>query len=317
MQDSPPALSIIIPTHNRPQKLRKTLEALFNSKWSYAPPQVEVVIVDDGSEPPIEVQLADIEAPPPYTLRFLRQSQQGPAAARNTGFKKSQGEIVLFLDDDIILLPSALERHYNFHTKASDQKAMLFGDCPSEQEFQILISENGLLDSRVETVPHVASGHISFRRSLFEGEELPYAEFLRTPVAEEYELSYRLHQRGIPTYRDCGIVGVHQVPPSTLSYICQREYRHGHALGELSCKLPEILRLTGIPPLVQKHHPYRPQLSLRWIAKAILAYTGTHKYLTKLFGRVPYRQNSALHKLLVGAHIMRGFMEGLRKWRRR
>lgn len=85
--------TVIIPTYNRPERLRDCLDALMQS--TTAP--LEVVVVDDGGD----VDLAPIVAPFP-AVRLVRQANAGPAAARNAGATAARGEYLVFTDDDCL-----------------------------------------------------------------------------------------------------------------------------------------------------------------------------------------------------------------------
>lgn len=86
--------SVIVPTHNRPRQLRDCLAAL--ACQDFPKDQFEVIVVDDGSEPPLT-------ADPGF--RLLRQPHAGPAVARNTGAAHARGRWLAFTDDDC--LPAA------------------------------------------------------------------------------------------------------------------------------------------------------------------------------------------------------------------
>lgn len=96
-------ITVAVPTHNRPKLLREALASIAAQNH----PEWEVVVVDDGSAPPV----------PESTLRELlgerfilvRHDQaQGIAAAKNAGVAAARGEVVLHLDDDDLLTPVAL-----------------------------------------------------------------------------------------------------------------------------------------------------------------------------------------------------------------
>jgi len=94
-----PLLSIIIPTHNRPEMLMNAV----NSALAQSIENIEVIVVDDGSEPPVELP----ELP---RLRLLRLEQnQGHASARNAGVAMACASKISFLDDDDTLLPQMAE----------------------------------------------------------------------------------------------------------------------------------------------------------------------------------------------------------------
>jgi glycosyltransferase involved in cell wall biosynthesis len=96
---SPPQLSIIIPTHNRPHLLATAVQSALGQ--TYQP--IEVIVVDDASEPPAQL-------PEHPKLRVIRlEPGQGGAAARNVGTQAARGRWVTYLDDDDSLLPTMAE----------------------------------------------------------------------------------------------------------------------------------------------------------------------------------------------------------------
>jgi len=100
-------ISIVIATYKRPELLTATLNCL--AKQTYRP--FEIVIVDDGSDTATAeaVNAWKLQARPAFDVTYQWQENQGPAAARNRGLEASHGELILFLDDDDLLCPDALE----------------------------------------------------------------------------------------------------------------------------------------------------------------------------------------------------------------
>ena len=90
-----PRVSVIVPTYGRPRSVRLCIEAL--SKSDYPGKSLEIIVVDDGSPEPVELD----DVPFSGTLRLLRrQENRGPAAARNFGAEEASGDILAFTDDD-------------------------------------------------------------------------------------------------------------------------------------------------------------------------------------------------------------------------
>ncbi len=88
-----PTISIVIPCRNSHHTLKQVLDVLSQ----LSPNAFEILLIDDGSE----VSLEDIARE--YGIRFHRIFPgQGPAQARNVGGELSQGDIILFLDSDVI-----------------------------------------------------------------------------------------------------------------------------------------------------------------------------------------------------------------------
>lgn len=86
-------VSVIVPTFNRPQHLAECLTALAAQDH----PSFEVVVVDDGSTPPVADTVASFHR---RNLTYVRQENAGPAAARNAGAARARGLILAFTDDD-------------------------------------------------------------------------------------------------------------------------------------------------------------------------------------------------------------------------
>lgn len=96
----PPSFSIVIPTYNRADLLRETLESVFRQEDR----DFEVIVVDDGSKE----DLSGVAAEYAGRITFLRQANAGPAEARNNGVRNAQGDYVAFLDSDDVWLPWTL-----------------------------------------------------------------------------------------------------------------------------------------------------------------------------------------------------------------
>lgn len=95
-----PKAAIIVPSYNRPEQLRRCLGALLAQDH----PSFEVIVVDDGSSPP----LAGVCAPFAPRVRYIRQDNAGPAAARNTGAASSKAAFIALTDDDCLPRPDWL-----------------------------------------------------------------------------------------------------------------------------------------------------------------------------------------------------------------
>ncbi|MEM6424828.1 MAG: glycosyltransferase [Cyanobacteria bacterium P01_C01_bin.73] len=88
--------SIVIPTYNRPERLQKCLESI--AQLDYPRDRFEVVIVDDGSQTPLQPVIDRFRSDLP--LNYIQQSNAGPANARNTGAASATGQYLVFTDDD-------------------------------------------------------------------------------------------------------------------------------------------------------------------------------------------------------------------------
>ena len=108
-------VSVVMPYYRTPGAvLGRTLAALEGQ--SYPRDLFEVVIVDDGSEPPLELPRS------PLNVRVVRQERCGVgiARARNTGVRAAAHDIILFLDSDLMAEPGWMLAHARWHHFVSD-----------------------------------------------------------------------------------------------------------------------------------------------------------------------------------------------------
>jgi len=92
-----PLLSVIIPTMDRQHILAKTLDSIVSATEALS---AEIIVVNDSKTENVTV------AYPQITV--LNNPKQGAASARNLGFSRAQGELVLFLDDDMLVSETVL-----------------------------------------------------------------------------------------------------------------------------------------------------------------------------------------------------------------
>jgi glycosyltransferase involved in cell wall biosynthesis len=95
-------LSVIVPTRDRPELLRDTLMTL--AEQDISPDAFEVIVVDDGSEPPLEPIVRD--AAGAKQMRCERQPPGGLNAGRNRGASAATGDVLAYLDDDVLVPPT-------------------------------------------------------------------------------------------------------------------------------------------------------------------------------------------------------------------
>src|SRR2546423_12351156 len=97
-------VSVVIPCKDRPERL---LRALASVRGQTILPD-EVIVVDDGSEPPL-VHDSDEKIP----VKLIRQNNRGPSAARNRGVQEASGDWIALLDSDDTWLADKLETQLN------------------------------------------------------------------------------------------------------------------------------------------------------------------------------------------------------------
>ena len=192
-------LSVVIPTFNRRDRLERVLAAL--ERQTTPPSEFEVVVVDDGSTDGTSEWLGQRSTS--FELRALRQTNAGPARARNVGVEQAAGEIVLFIDDDVEPVPELIAEHLSVH--AAEPDVVVIGPLASlphyeqpwvawEQakvEAQYRAMERG---DWAPTFRQFWTGNASLARRHILGAGGFNPDFLR---AEDVELGVRLKNRGL------------------------------------------------------------------------------------------------------------------------
>ncbi|HEY7703938.1 MAG TPA: glycosyltransferase [Acidimicrobiia bacterium] len=115
------AISVIIPYFQAEQQLRLTLAGL--KRQTYPAELMEVIVVDDGSAFP----LAGLEGLPLDPIRLVQEKRGfGAARARNLGARQASGQVILFLDCDMLPEPEWAEAHARWHHLAGDVATLGF-----------------------------------------------------------------------------------------------------------------------------------------------------------------------------------------------
>jgi glycosyltransferase involved in cell wall biosynthesis len=97
-------VSVIIPTHNRPDLLKRAITSVIKQTYK----DWELLIIDDGDELSAEPIVKSFNQ---NNIKYFKtiQSNSGGSVARNIGINNAKGEIVAFLDDDDEWLPEKLD----------------------------------------------------------------------------------------------------------------------------------------------------------------------------------------------------------------
>jgi GT2 family glycosyltransferase len=112
-----PTVTVIIPTYNRLPVLRRCLDALGGQR--YPTSRMEVIVVADGCSDGTAATLRATRQP--FDLTVLEQENAGAAAARNRGAQAARGELLLFLDDDVIASPNLVAAHAAAHAGSGER----------------------------------------------------------------------------------------------------------------------------------------------------------------------------------------------------
>ncbi|NRQ37722.1 glycosyltransferase family 2 protein [Nonomuraea sp. NN258] len=108
------SVSVIVPAYGGQEKLDLVLAAL--ARQTYPVHLIEVIVVDNGSRPPL--RLPGEPGTAPERTRLIRCPRPGRATARNAGLAEASGDVIHWLDSDVVLTPGAIEAHMRWHHAA-------------------------------------------------------------------------------------------------------------------------------------------------------------------------------------------------------
>ena len=106
-------VSVVVPTFNRVDRLRRVVDALATQITDSS---FEIVVVSDGSTDGTADYLRTLGD----VVRWIDQDNAGPSAARNKGVELANGELIVFIDDDVVAGPGLIEAHLRAHRALGD-----------------------------------------------------------------------------------------------------------------------------------------------------------------------------------------------------
>jgi GT2 family glycosyltransferase len=239
-------LSVVIPTHNRAETLGNTLAAL--TRQSLGPSEFELLVVDDGSDATHRARVRDLRER--FGFELVEKDQGGLASARNSGARRARGEILHFLDDDVIPAPDSLAQHLASHAAAGAPVAVV-GALPFPPHVRLdaflwYIEHSGHYDlyrhprkypGGQPPMPPM-NGNSSIPRELF-FRVGAYDESFRQYGSEDLELGYRLALAGVRFVYNPRAVGFHDHTKDFPRFCADMEIA-GASLIRVYRKYPEI-----------------------------------------------------------------------------
>ncbi|WP_102335499.1 glycosyltransferase family 2 protein [Salimicrobium jeotgali] len=107
------SVSIVIPTYQRPLKLERAIDSALNQTF----PNLEIIVVDDNNPGTLEREETEAlmqKYKEISKVKYVKHKfNKNGSAARNTGFRHSTGDYIMFLDDDDEFLPNKAEAQIN------------------------------------------------------------------------------------------------------------------------------------------------------------------------------------------------------------
>jgi GT2 family glycosyltransferase len=312
-------LSVIIPTRNRLEKLANTIACL--KRQSLAATDYEIIVVDDGSSPP--VSLPDGAKEP--RSRLLRLEGVERSAARNAGAAAAKGELLVFVDDDMMVATDFLATHLQAHREWPDALvvgAIRLPDDALKEPFgrfrQKLESQGAPQTRRLVSTPNFcAAANMSIPGDWFHslgGFDCVIAS------SEDQDLAMRHTTRGGRIAYLPGAEAIHHDNALDIRSYCRR------AEWGIENMIPFCLRYPNWPGNIEREIVNGPP---RWGGEDLwqsLRKTGKAAFTAMpikeiLFGVAFLLEHLApngwaldrVYRLLLGIHIFRGYRRGLKR----
>jgi glycosyltransferase involved in cell wall biosynthesis len=199
-------LSVVIPTYNRCQTLERAMRGYMEQTAFQR--IAEILVVDDGSTDATGEVVSRVSQESSVAIRYFRQENKGPAAARNLGIREASSELILFTDDDIIPGPTLVAEHLEWHAQHPAREVVVLGNVDWDPNvgptpFMEWYGSDGAL---------FAYGHFHGKTDLdymdfytcnlslkvqFLRDHGTFDEDFKTAAYEDIELAYRLRKVGM------------------------------------------------------------------------------------------------------------------------
>lgn len=316
---SHPHVSVVIPTYNRKESLLRTLASL--SRQTYPAEQFEVILVDDGGSDGTE---GVTELRYPFRLRYVRQANQGAAAARNRGALEASGDVLIFLDDDISVDPQFVD---SFQAELGHDWPIVAVGTLRPPRWQDQSTFRDLYARLTATAgdPDIAftdclSGVLAVKGEHFRqiGGMQDVAGDSRTAWGD-VDFGYRAHCLGFHFRRALKAVGYHDDQAiRDLQTYCRVQENASRQAVRLFQKYPELRACIPMfrdkDPIAWRQDP--PALILRKLARQVISLPPALRVMEGLARTLETRCPSSailkrLYRWIVSAYIYRGFREGL------
>ena len=317
-----PTVSVIIPTYNRKDLLRETLDSL--ARQTYPSNRFEVIVVDDGSTDGTEAIAAEVF---PFILRYFWQSNQGDAIARNLGAQQSHADFLVFLDDDILVetgyLTHLIQAHEIEQNKIVVGKENLWPAESTPFSQSAYASQTLDHDHTVTELPFrdVFSNNMSLRReAYFKIGMMQGLDFPGSSMWCDLDFNYRAYRQGFKFFRSTNAICWHRdYTVRSLDAYKKRTKTAAYRSVVLFQRYPELLPHVPMfydqTPILWNQDPlYLIGRKLaRHLASTRPALWSMERIVEALEKRYPTsKQLLSLYRFIIGGYIYQGYREGLR-----
>jgi len=251
---SRPRVSVVVPTHNRHERLAATLAAVLGQEGRE---ETEVLVVDDGSDDETPRVVAALAG---SGVSYLHQPHGGASAARNRGARAAHGALLLFVDDDVELLPDAVAALVEAHRAFPHAVVVghLFSPEPANRYEWLGVLPDRETAAGINPVDctECLTGLLAVGREQFlalDGFEDPTGGW---PSWDDVDFGYRAQRAGLQLLRTSEAQGIHHDESATsLAATARRWQAASESAVRLFARHPD---LRGAFPF------YRDKLPIAW-----------------------------------------------------
>ena len=305
--------SVVIPAHNRHHDVQRAVRSL--EVQVRARDDVELIVVDDGSDPPLANSLDGGDGTRYFTI-VRNESVAGRSAARNRGFKASTGEVIVFMDSDMTAHPRFIDKHLEVHERIESVAVVGRVIWTGISRLHNYLETRGVKKlKRNQDVPgrYFDSSNASMRRADFERVG-PFHEGIREWGGEDTLMGFNLHEERVPiVYLRSAITYHHSA--IDLDELCRRNYTFGRcSLPLLVSSRPKLARELRTHYLVSPHGEEVSLFSRSGAAgilvRGLLRFPG-HRVVKRILAASGRRLSFLCFDYLVYSSILRGFRDSL------
>jgi glycosyltransferase involved in cell wall biosynthesis len=203
-----PAISVIMPCHNRASLVGRVLQAYDHQDNGFT---FELIAIDDGSTDDTVAMLQGYR-PSRFDLRVIRLgTNAGPANARNHGIEAARAPLLLLVGDDIVPTPSLVRGHVAAHATRPEIGWAVLGrtiwppDLPCNSLMRHIdgvgaqqFSYAAMRDGDIFDFRHFYTSNVSVKKQLFDALDTWFDVTFPFAAYEDVELAYRLERgRGL------------------------------------------------------------------------------------------------------------------------
>jgi GT2 family glycosyltransferase len=288
--------SIIVPTFDRPDALRRTLDCIEEQQCDLS---FEVIVVDDY--PADVLPVLGFGNGKRETWKCIRNGANlGRAATRNRGIQAAVGRYILFLDDDIWAEPQLLQAHYERQTKIGGGAVVgsipISGEVPHDvwnDHYRAWVgSLHQALLLHSEDLPFnlFFTGNVSVPRAALQQTGL-FDEGFTGYSSEDTEMGYRLKRAGIRMVHEKSAVG-HHYNVETLDSLLSKKLAWGRSAFIFARKHPELMTELSVAGILAPGNTWiqlfltQPLLSMGKLLCRALAAAGLQPACRRLLQQV-------------------------------